>query len=383
MSDSEITPAELYERIRSGEPVRVVDIRDREAVEQWRITGDSVAFTSLPRAKALQAKALGTVDDLLADVAGEGPITVVCAEGRSSAEVAAHFREAGADARNLADGMESWADLYVAAPVETDGSAAVIQYQRPSSGCLGYMLVSEDEAAVIDPLRAFTDRYVEDAAARDATLTAAIDTHVHADHISGVTALSAETDATAVVPAGAVERGMDVDAETVTDGDALAVGDVELEAVHAPGHTTDMTAFAAAGVLFSGDSLFVESVARPDLETDAAGVPAFAAELYATLTERFDRFDDGTILAPAHHSDAAERRADGTFTATLGELRDRLGVFGMDEASFVEYVQADMPPRPANFEAIIEINLGRSAVETAEALELELGPNNCAASPAD
>jgi len=372
-----ITPRELYDRIEAGEPVRILDIRDRTAVDQWRIAGDSVTFTFLPRAKVLQAKATGTVEDLVAEIDGEGPITVVCAEGRASAEVADFLTDAGHEAQNLAEGMEGWADLYVGSELESDG-ARIVQYRRPSSGCLAYLLVSDGEAAVVDPLAAFTDRYVADAAAIDAEIEYVIDTHIHADHVSGLRKLAAETGATAMLSPAARNRGVAFETETLVAGETFSVGTARIKAMAAPGHTTGMTALVVDGVLLSGDSLFVESVARPDLERDDAGATELAHELYTTLRERFESLPDDVLVAPGHYSDAAERAANGTYSARLGELRRRLWAFTTTEEAFVEQILADLPPRPANYERLIAINLGQQE-QTEDALELELGPNNCAA----
>jgi glyoxylase-like metal-dependent hydrolase (beta-lactamase superfamily II) len=134
--------------------------------------------------------------------------------------------------------------------------------------------------------------------------------------------------------------------------------------------------------LATGDGLFVESVARPDLEEGDDGAPDAARTLHESLHERVLTLPDDTIVGGAHASDAAEDEvaADGTYTATLDELVERMDALSMDEASFVETVLADMPPRPANYEEIIATNLGQNAVDDEEAFTLELGPNNCAAS---
>ena len=401
-----VTPETLQRRIDAGEPVRVLDLRNRDEVDQWRLSGPNVSLTQKPYNRFVQATVTEDLAEFAADVAGEGPITVVCARGEASGEVARGLADAGIEARNLTGGMEEWARLLVAAEVEgafPDGpdapDATLVQYRRPSSGCLGYMVVSAGRAAVVDPLRAFTDRYVADAADRGAEITVVVDTHVHADHVSGLRALVAATDATPVMSAAAVERGVTDEVTTVADGEAVAVGEVSLEAVHAPGHTTGMTAVAVGDALLTGDSLFVDGavgaadrdgsrgrsrlagVARPDLEaTDEA--PAFARELYRTLTDRFARFPDETVVAPGHHAEGAAPGADGTVTARLGDCRD-LPALALDEAEFVERITERTPPRPANHERIVAVNLGRESADDEAAFELELGPNNCAAAPAD
>ncbi|MFC7141685.1 MBL fold metallo-hydrolase [Halosimplex aquaticum] len=380
-----IDPRDLQRRIDAGDPVRILDLRNRGEVEQWRLAGQPVTVTQKPYNRFVQATVTGDVDGFVADVEGEGPITVVCARGEASAEVAAELAEAGYDARNLAGGMEGWARLLLSSevddgvPDESDGR--LVQYRRPSSGCLGYAVVSNGEAAVVDPLRSFTDRYVADAGERGADVEYVVDTHVHADHVSGLRELAEATGATPVMPAPAVERGVAFDVETVADGETLRVGDVAVEAVHAPGHTTGMTAFAVGDALLTGDSLFTDGVARPDLER-ADDAPAFARDLYRTLTDRFARFPDETVVAPGHHGVGATPGDDGTVTARLGECRD-LPVFALGEDEFVARITERTPPRPANHDRIVAINLGRESATDDDAFELELGPNNCAAAAAD
>ena len=323
----------------------------------------------------------GIPEDLRDALPDDRRITVLCAKGGSSEMVAEHLEEAGYNVEHLERDMKGWARIYEYAELNVDSDATIAQYRRPSSGCLAYLVVSGGEAAVIDPLHAFTDEYVRDTQALRAEVTYALDTHVHGDHISGVRDLSAEMGAKAVLPQPAAERGVeyDVDYETVADGETLTVGGVELEVIHMPGHTTGMTAYRVEDVLFTGDVLFTESVARPDLEDPEAAKDA-ARTLYESLHERVLSLPDETTVAPAHFGDAAMPNDDGTYTAELGDLIDRIDSLAMDEDEFVEFVVADMPTRPVNYEEIIATNLGRESPDDEEAFELELGPNNCAAS---
>ncbi|POG54906.1 MBL fold metallo-hydrolase [Haloferax marisrubri] len=378
-----MTPEELAARLARGDPTTVLDVRNRDEFETWRVDGAAVTATQIPAIRFTQAEIRGTVDELAAEFRdAPSPVVVVCAEGRSSAHVADLLSEAGVPAENLETGMDGWARVYRARefPVgNADADATVLQYDRPSSGCLAYLVVAGDEAVVVDPLRAFADRYVEDAREHGAEVVAAVDTHVHADHVSGVSAVAERTDASAVLPAGATDRGLDFDARLVADGETVGVGDAELVAVHAPGHTTEMTAFRLGDLLLAGDSLFLESVARPDLEDGDEGAPDAARRLHATLTERYGEFADDTLVAPAHYGPRTVPDETGAYVAELWTLRDRLGALSMDEAAFVSFVCSDMPPRPANYERIIETNLGRDSLSDEEAFEVELGPNNCAA----
>lgn len=391
-----ISPDDLADRIERGKRVTLLDTRDREEIDEWRIDGPTVERVHVPYVKFVAAGVSGDPADLLPEGTSE-PVVAVCARGDASDEVAAQLREAGVDAVNLAGGMHGWARVYRRVELDVDaGGATVHQYQRPSSGCLAYLVVAGGEssearrtssgerseadgngALVVDPLRAFADRYAADAADLGVPLLAAVDTHVHADHVSGLRAVT--NGATGYVSEGAVERGIEFPVETLAGGDTLTLGDVSVEVVATPGHTTGMVSLAVGDVLLCGDTLFVDGVPRPDLEGDDGEAPAYARELHRTLTDRLARFDDDTVVAPGHHGEAAERAPDGSYTATLGELRERLWAFDASAEAFVERVLDRMPPQPANVEEIIAVNLGRATADDESAFELELGPNNCAA----
>jgi glyoxylase-like metal-dependent hydrolase (beta-lactamase superfamily II) len=373
-----VSPTALAERLRTGEPVSVLDVRNRAESEAWPLSGESVTTYHVPYYRFVEANVNDAVDELAAEVrdALAEPILAICGRGEASAYVAEHLGEAGVDAANLAEGMRGWARVYHAVELPCD-HATVIQYQRPSSGCLAYLVVSGGEALVVDPLRAFTERYLADARERGADLIAAVDTHVHADHVSGVRELASEADddVDVVLPDGARDRGLAFDARLVQSGETLAVGGAALEAVALPGHTTEMLGFRLGDLLFAGDTVFLESVARPDLEAGDEGAADAARRLHATLST----VDDDVRIAPAHFSDAARPDETGAYVARMGDLRGRLHALSLDREPFVDHVLADMPPRPANYEEIIEVNLGRDDTDDEESFELELGPNNCAA----
>ncbi|NHN57940.1 MULTISPECIES: MBL fold metallo-hydrolase [Halorussus] len=384
-----ISPKELHERIRRGDAVHLLDVRNRDEYEAWRITGDGVDATQVAYAQFTAAKARGDlpafVDDLGLDP--DQPVVAVCPRGEASATVAEFLRDEGFDARNLAGGMRGWARVYVATELPAaavPGDATAVQYDRPATGCLSHLVVAGDEAAVVDPLRAFADRYVADAEERGATLRFAVDTHVHADHLSGVRRLAEETGARAVLPAGATDRGLAFDAKLLDDGDELRVGDVALTALHAPGHTTELTALRLGDLLFSGDALFVDSFGRPDLERGAEGARDLAGTLYDTLRDRLLALPDDTLVAPGHRTPEAAPNPDegGAYAARIGAIRERLRIPD-ERAAFVDRVLDSLPPRPANFEDIVPANLGKESPDDETAFEMELGPNNCAVAADD
>lgn len=373
-----INSTTLKERIDAGEDIVILDTRAESEYEEWHIDGQSVGTLNVPYFEFLAGEPDESVFENIPD---DKTIVVVCAKGKSSRYVGGILEDRGYDVEHLKSGMNGWASIYEYEELDTSGDVTIAQYRRPSSGCLAYLIVSDGEAAVIDPLRAFVDTYEADARILGADITYAIDTHIHADHVSGVRHLAEATRAATVLPRPSVERGVEYDVdEAVADGDELTVGDTTIEVIHTPGHTTGMTSYRVNDILFTGDGLFTESVARPDLEEGDKGAADAARQLHETLQERILTLPDGTVVAPGHFSDAAEPNDDGTYTATLGELKESMEPLSMPREEFVEFILSDMPPRPANYEEIIETNLGQRSLGDDEAFRLELGPNNCAAS---
>jgi glyoxylase-like metal-dependent hydrolase (beta-lactamase superfamily II) len=104
-----------------------------------------------------------------------------------------------------------------------------------------------------------------------------------------------------------------------------------------------------------------------------------ARRLHATLRERVGPLADDVVIAPGHRGPGDRPGPDGTYAVRLGTLRERLTALSMHEAAFVEHVLASMPPRPNEFERVVRTNVGRLDVDDEAAFEMELGPNNCAA----
>jgi glyoxylase-like metal-dependent hydrolase (beta-lactamase superfamily II) len=375
-----VSPEELKSRIDAGESVTLLDARMASDYEEWKIDGENVELMNLPYFEFLEDD---IDEDVLDRIPNDREVTVLCAKGGASEFVAGTLLDCGYDVNHLEDGMNGWARIYEREEVaDYDGPGTLYQYQRPSSGCLGYLLVDGDEAAIVDPLRAFTDRYLDDAEELGVELTYALDTHIHADHISGLRNLN-EEGVEGVIPENAVPRGVTYADEmtTAADGDEFDVGDATIETVYTPGHTSGMTSYLLGGsLLATGDGLFIESVARPDLEEGDDGAPEAAQMLYESLQERVLTLPDDTLIGGAHFSDAAVPAGDGTYTAPIGDLKERMDALSYDKDEFVETVLADMPPRPANYVDIIATNLGQQTADDEEAFTLELGPNNCAAS---
>ena len=294
---TEISPAEFKRRLDDGEQLTLLDTRQRSDFETWQVTHPNLTVTNVPFGEFLDESGTAPADEV-PDGVPAGPLVTCCAVGISSYYVAEFLSREGWEVLPLEDGMRGWANLLETHPVDSSGETTVLQLHRPSSGCLSYLFVADDEAAVVDPLQVFADRYVDIASAHGAELVYALDTHVHADHVSGVREVARQTDCTAVLPRKSTDRGREFDARLVDDGDSIPLGSRAIDVRALPGHTTENTGYLFEGVLAAGDTIFLDGVARPDLE-DGDAAEAAAGQLWQTLQD-LDDLPEETVIAPGH-----------------------------------------------------------------------------------
>ena len=360
-----ISATELAERLAAGEPVTILDVRSDA---DWVIEAPSVTHVHV------------SADEVLANPTAvaatlAGPVAVVCHRGMTAWPIADALRAAGTEAAVVEGGMRSWIGALQDRRIELDLDGAELhQVQRPGRGCLSYVLIDGGDALVVDPAPdvAF---YTDLVAAAGARVSTVVDTHIHADHLSGARDLVAATGATLRLPAPALERGVEFAdiVEPLADGDRFEIGAVGVEAVGLPGHTTDMTGLLVGGrALIAGDSLFADGIARPDLQRgDHDGATAMARQLHATLHERVLSLGDDAALLPGHAHPGVR---PGAIAPTLADVRERVAALAIEDPDeFAEALLADMPPRPANYETVIAVNSGRHPFDA----ELETGGNSC------
>ena len=234
------------------------------------------------------------------------------------------------------------------------------QLVNDEAGCLSYLIGCgrAGVAMIVDPGRDRVGDYVAVARRKGLTITHVVDTHVHADHVSGNQALAAQTGATVYIHAAAEAKYRHLPVE---DGNELRVGTVSLRVLHTPGHTPDSVALLVTDdsrgpepwFVLTGDTLFVGDVGRPDFGGERA-----AAELYRSLTGRLLVLDDSVEVYPAHGAGSMCGRAMSSKTgSTIGfERRFNPALRARDEEEFVRNLLAGLLPTPPNFKAIIERN---------------------------
>ena len=369
---------ELARRLDRGDPVQLLDIRAAERVAQGSVTlGQTIDFRACP---ASNMYGLPSLEPLR--LQSTSPVAVICGHGNSSKQATLFLREKGFDAYSVAGGMAAWETVYLARRLNpTPSLQHVVQLDRVGKGALSHVLVSDGDAVIVDPGR-HVDRY--DALLRelDAAPVAVVDTHMHADYLSGARAAAVrwrvpyflQPDDARSPYDGAEGR---ITYQPLTEGDTVAFGRTTLRAVHVPGHTLgSITLIADESLALAGDFLFVRSVGRPDLggQRDSWG------RLLWQSLERARRDWPGDLLVlPAHYAGESERRADRSVAARFDVIAaTNEAVAIQDERAFLAWVAANTPPPPESYRTIKLANLGLADVSETDAEILEFGPNQCA-----
>ncbi|MFL5857284.1 MAG: MBL fold metallo-hydrolase [Solirubrobacteraceae bacterium] len=242
--------------------------------------------------------------------------------------------------------------------------------------CASYLFgcTTHHELAVVDPHLELVDDYIAAAEGIGSPITAVFETHVQADHVSGLSALVARTGATAYLPAGA---GVGFDHHPLRDGEVVELGNTAIEAVATPGHAlahhaylvTDHTRAGDPWFVLSGDALLVADAGRPDLHAHGDQTPEqLARALYRSLTERLLTLPDHVVLYPSHYSGSVCGRAlSANPISSIGfERRHNPALQHDSEDAFVRALLHDVPPAPARQAAIIAANRsGRPLAEVA------------------
>ena len=367
MPDGVLTVFDLWQRLHGTAPAPwyLLDVRNEDEFARWPVEG-----VNAPR--TVNIPYFTFIDDLDAALArvprDAGQAVVLCAKGDSSEFVRDRLCEAGLQAVHVGGGMAAWGTLHVPLRLtEPPEELQIWQVSRYGKGCLSYVLASDGDAVVVDPSR-FVGVYEELARKQGARIFGVLDTHVHADHVSGAAELARRTGARYVSPL-----------TTSGQHDVIGIGRVReaVRAMRTPGHTPESTSFLlASGHLLSGDTLFVGGVGRPDLGNE---LESWGQMLYASLRDVIGPLLPETVVLPAHFASAGEARRDGAVCATLGQLRDSLPELSeRDPRAFLDRLAASITSPPPAYALIVNAN--RTLLDPGDAAdEWELGRNECAA----
>ncbi|MGF9725170.1 MBL fold metallo-hydrolase [Bacillus safensis] len=373
MSVKAMTAEQLTKKIINKEPIFLLDVRNESDVQDWKIEGKAVDYINVPYFELLDG-----VEDMIEKVPTDREVLVVCAKEGSSIMVAEMLSEAGRTVSYLQGGMKAWSEHLEPVKIgDLSGGGELYQFVRMGKGCLSYMIMSSGEAAVVDAAR-MTEVYINFAKKHDVSVTHVLDTHLHADHISGGKKLADQTGAAYWLPPKDAEE-VTFEYERLEEGQRITIGtaSIDIHPIYSPGHTIGSTSFIVDNqFLLSGDILFVDSIGRPDL---AGMAEDWVDDLRETLYERYMALSKELIVLPAHFMVMEEVNEDGSVWKELGVLfEENHGLNIEDEDVFRQMVTKNLPAQPNAYQDIRYTNMGKLTPDDEEQREMEIGPNRCA-----
>lgn len=250
----------------------------------------------------------------------------------------------------------------------------IIQFEDKPLTHYSYAIISNNEMAIVDPSRD-PKPYYQLAEKHNAKIIAVFETHPHADFVSSHLQIHNETGAKIYV---SKLVGANYVHETFDDGNSVKIGDITCSAINSPGHSPDSITIIAEDkannhVMFSGDTLFIGDVGRPDLREKAGNKKAkreeLAKNMYHTIKHKFNHLPDATIVYPAHGAGSlCGKNMSTDASSTLGKERNENWAFkDLTEDQFVAHILKDQPFIPSYFGFNVDINK-----EGAENFELSI-----------
>jgi glyoxylase-like metal-dependent hydrolase (beta-lactamase superfamily II)/rhodanese-related sulfurtransferase len=380
-SSLEIEAAHLKEKLDKGEDLFILDVRSPEEHKAWKLSYDKYVETPVIPMDKLS----GSPSQIAEQIPKDKEIVTLCAHGMRSQAAAQMLSKMGYNVKSIKGGMAAWNQVYDVAEVplgDTTNDVSVWQLRRVSKGCMAYVIASGNSATVIDSTCDLDSSVLRLAEENDLKIVNVVDTHMHADHVSGLSALARKTGAKAYIGAKeGFEPSSDLKVNRLENGQELSLGDsASIAVIHTPGHTEDSLCFLLStgkkSYLFTGDTLFVNGVGRPDLHSKAK---EYATNLYNSYHDILLKYPDDTVILPAHFDTSSITVKHGELIMdTLGSVKRKYKLLSIPKDEFVKFMVSTVPPRPANYEKIVQINKQLMQCDQIKMGDLEDGPNSCA-----
>ena len=360
-----ISVKELQDKLDNNETILILDVRPFDQRDEWKIA-DSVHVDAYKQLNAGDETALDMVE-----VSKGSTVVTVCGAGRTSLLASTLLQRKGINAYSLQGGMKAWNYAWNTAEIAFANSK-VIQLRRAAKGVLSYIVGSAGEAVVID---AALDPAVYQTIAKKNgwVIRYVMDTHIHADYVSRTREIAEASGAKHLLIESAK---VDFNFVPVPDRGTIAFGVSSIEFIHSPGHTWESTTFRLDNsAIFTGDTLFVDGIGRPDLKADKKEGIQKAKALYKSL-KNLIYLQSEILVLPAHTSNSVS--FDNKLIAdTITNIKSNVKVIELSESDFIQYTEARIPATPPNYQIISGINK-KGSYEGQVLADLEAGGNHCA-----
>ena len=364
----QIAPAELGKKNDSS--ILVLDIRDADAYNQWNIEGSQ----NIDVYNDIWEGNFDSVRKKLIQLPKDKKIVTVCNAGITSQNVSMILESLGYDTLVLERGMMGWNALHQSIDIVNDKELILKQVIRVGKGCLSYLIGSKSakECLIVDPSQ-FTEEYANIVKQHNLRIVGVLDTHVHADHISGAKQLANLAKSKYYISS----RDFTAKADFIDlkNNDIIEIGKSTVKIIETPGHTNGSMCFLVNDLaLVTGDTLLLDGVGRPDLGRAESEMKEGARFLFSSLN-KLKNLDKNLIVLPAHFTNYEKV----PICLKLGTVLNTNESLKMDsEQEFVKFALDYLAMTPPNYQQIKNINNSDMQIPRQMCEQLEFGPNRCA-----
>src|SRR5574339_671611 len=358
--------------ITSGKEIILLDVRQPDEFESWHIENSH----NTPLEKITSS--LNSLDK-------KREIVTICPKGNKAMIAKAILQRYGFTARTLSGGLSAWTTAIESPSTEFEiidkngnkKTVKVVQIRRIGKGCLSYFLSFKDGSIVIDPVFP-VENYTDLEKTSESKIIKIFDTNQHADHISAGKSLADKTGADYYVSDQEEysQEFMGSNIKKIKEGDIEKIDEIEIKILNTPGHTNGSLCFLVGSkLLFTGDTLFVDGIGRPDLRDKAV---EYSKSLYNTLHDKVLTLDENTVILPAHTQKGINSKI--LLSGFLKEIKNNnKDLFLLSEKEFVDVIASLTMPTPPSYKDIIYMNKYFKAkdIDINKINELEFGPNRC------
>ena len=363
-----ITPKELLNN--NDKSVLILDIRNPNAFKDWNIKGSE----NIDVYNDIWEGNFDIVKQKLSKLPKDKRIVTVCNAGVTSQNASMLLESIGYSTLVLEKGMMGWNALHQSIDAINEEDLIIKQVVRVGKGCLSYLIGSNStkECFAVDPSQ-YIEEYAGIAKESGLTIIGVIETHMHADHLSGAKLLAEITKTKYYVSSDDLKAKIDFD--DLKNINEIKIGENSIKIIKTPGHTDGSVCLLVNDkALLTGDTLFLEGVGRPDLGRNKEEIEKVAKTLISSI-QKIKNLDESLIVLPAHFTNYN----DVPIGEKLDNVLNNKQLLKMNsEQEFVNDLLSNIPMTPPNYQQIKNINLNLMKLPRQMAEQLEFGPNRCA-----